>query len=63
MAIKEDMIVVGKAKYLHKTDEEYDYLMEDSSHKVKVSLTFTKSLEKNDLAKKGLTAFFRGIWS
>ena len=55
-------IVLGERKYRHRADNEYDYLVEDDD-KVKVHLTFTKNKEKNDWAKKGLKAFFRGIWS
>ena len=56
-------IVLGERKYRHRADNEYDYLVEDYDDKVKVHLTFTKNEEKNDWAKKGLKAFFRGIWS
>ena len=57
------IIILGETKYRHWTDKEYDYLVEDSDDKVKVHLKFTKNKEKNDWAKKGLKAFFRGIWS
>lgn len=68
MAITDDIgggktIILGETKYRHWADNEYDYLGEDSDDKVKVHLTFTKNKEKNDWAKKGLKAFFRGIWS
>lgn len=70
IAITEDIdggigkaIVFGETKYVHSADEENDYLLDDSDNKVKVNLTFSKSKVKNELAKKGLKAFFRGVWS
>ncbi|PLR98280.1 hypothetical protein CVD19_06465 [Bacillus sp. T33-2] len=56
-------IVFGKTKYIHKTDTEYDYLIDKSNNKVKVNLTFTKNKEKNEKAKEGLRKFFSGISS
>lgn len=54
-------IVFGNTRYLHKTDTEYDYLIDNSSNKIKVNLRFTKSKEKNERAKEGIRAFFSGI--
>lgn len=56
-------IALGETKYLHKMDKEYDYLIDNSNNKVKVNLRFTKSKDKNELAKKGIKAFFSGISS
>lgn len=56
-------IVLGNTKYLHKTDTEYDYLIDKSNNKVKVNLRFTKNKEKNEKAKEGLRIFFSGISS
>lgn len=58
---KLEEIVLGKVKYLHKTDNEYDYLIDNSKNKVKVNLKFTKNKEKNELALNGLKTFFTGI--
>lgn len=67
MAIKDggnrQEIAFGDTKYVHRADHEYDYLIDDSSNKVKVNLRFTKSKEKNEYAKKALKAFFRDSWS
>lgn len=54
-------IIFGDTKYLHKMDEEYDYLIDNSDNKVKVNLRFTKNPEKNEMAKNGLKVFFLGI--
>jgi hypothetical protein len=60
---KLDEIVFGNTTYLHKTDTEYDYLIDNSNNKIKVNLRFTKSKEKNEKAKEGIRAFFSGISS
>lgn len=58
-----DEFILGKIKYTHKTDEEYDYLIDNSNNKVKVNLKFTKNPAKNEEALKGLKVFFTGISS
>ncbi|WP_312098431.1 hypothetical protein [Niallia sp.] len=56
-------ITLGKTNYIHKTDEEYDYLINDSNNKIKITIKFTKDPEKNKLAMNGLKTFFTGISS
>lgn len=59
---KGKVIVWDTTGYQHRTDEEYDHLLEISDYKVKVTLKFAKSEARNEVARKGLKAFFRGIW-
>lgn len=54
-------VVLGRIMYLHKADEKYDYLMDNSDNKIKVNLIFTKNKEKNEMAKNGLKVFFSEI--
>ena len=59
---KGKVMVWDETAYRHRTDEDYDYLSEISDSKVKVTLKFAKSEARNEMARKGLKAFFRGIW-
>lgn len=54
-------IVFGETLYLHRMDEENDYLIDNSDNKIKVNLIFTKNREKNEMAKNGLKIFFSEI--
>lgn len=54
-------IIFGKRKYLHKTDDEYDYLIDNTNNKIKINLKFTKDTAKNEEAINGLKTFFTGI--
>ncbi|MGE7780661.1 hypothetical protein ACQKL0_11925 [Peribacillus sp. NPDC097264] len=59
---KGKLIIWDETEYQYRTDEEYDHLLEISDYKVKVTLKFAKSEARNEVARKGLKAFFRGIW-
>lgn len=54
-------IVIGGVKYLHKPDNEFDYLQDISENEVKIHLKFTKDQEKSNDAKNALKTFFLEI--
>lgn len=56
-------IVLGDIKYLHKADDEKDYLIDHSNNEVKINMSFSKNPEKNKKAKDGLKAFFKELYS
>ena len=58
---QQNEIIFGGTKYIHKTDTEFDYLIDNSDNGVKVNLKFSKDKEKNLVAKNGLKTFFSRI--
>ncbi len=56
-------IVLGGKKYLHKADNEKDYLIDNSDNKVKINITFSKDKQKNKEAIDGLKKFFTELYS
>jgi len=56
-------VTLGKTKYLHKTDNEKDHLIDKSNNLVKVNITFSKNPIKNKKAKDGVKAFFSELYS
>ncbi len=54
-------INIGGMKYLHKSDDKFDCLMDISNNIVKIHLKFTKDQEKRKQAKNGLKTFFQEI--
>lgn len=50
-------ITFGGSKYLHSSDDEYDYLF-GSENGVKVTLKFSKDKERNEKAMEGIKTFF-----
>lgn len=56
-------IVLGKTKYLYKTDNEKDYLIDDSNNKIKINISFTRDAAKNKEAIDGLKKFFTELYS
>lgn len=50
-------VMFGGRKYLHTSDEEYDYLV-GIDNGIKVILEFTKDKEKNKKALEGIKTFF-----
>lgn len=56
-------IVLGKTKYLHKADDEKDYLIDNSNNEVKINISFSRNPAKNKKAHDGLKAFFTELYS
>lgn len=52
------VIMLGDSKYLHSSDEEFDYLVGEPENGVSVTLKFTKDEKKNEEALEGLKIFF-----
>lgn len=50
-------VIFGDCKYLHTSDEEYDYLI-GQDNGIKIILEFTKDEEKNQKALEGIETFF-----
>ncbi|MFC5541386.1 MAG: hypothetical protein C0P75_003375 [Bacilli bacterium] len=51
-------MVIGGVKYLHKSDDGFDYLTDLSDNEVKIHLKFTKDEEKRKEARNALKTFF-----
>lgn len=49
---------IGGVKYLHKLNDQFDYLIDRSNNGVKIHLKFTKDQEKRNEAKNALKTFF-----
>ncbi|MEG0498050.1 MAG: hypothetical protein RR541_08655 [Carnobacterium sp.] len=54
-------IDIGGVTYLHKPDDNFDYLKDISENEVKIHLKFTKDREKRKEAKNALKTFFLEI--
>lgn len=51
-------VTLGDKKYLHTSDEEWDYLVRTTDKGMKITLKFTKDEEKNKEALEGIKTFF-----
>ena len=54
-------IDIGGVMYLHKPDDNFDYLQDISENEVKIHLKFTKDREERKEAKNALKTFFLEI--
>jgi hypothetical protein len=53
---------IGGVKYLHKPDDQFDYLTDISDNEVKIHLKFTKDQEKRKESTNALKTFFLEIF-
>ena len=53
---------LGGVKYLHKSDDQFNYLKDISKNEVKIHLKFTKDPEKRSEAQHALKTFFFEIF-
>jgi hypothetical protein len=56
-------VFLGDTKYIYKSDEKKDYLIDNSNNKIKINISFSKNSENNKKAKDGLKAFFSELYS
>lgn len=56
-------IVLGETKYVHKSNDEKDYLIDQSKNGVKINFSFSKDSAKNKEAIDGLKKFFTELYS
>lgn len=51
-------VILGDTKYLHTSDEEWDYLVTTTDNGIKVTLKFTKDEEESKKAMEAIKRFF-----
>lgn len=60
---KKGEVILGETRYIYKSDEDKDYLVDNSNNRIRINLSFSKNPEKNKKAKDGLKVFFTELYS
>lgn len=56
-------VFLGNKKYLYKSEDGKDCLLDHSDNGVKINISFSKNPEKNSKAREGLKHFFTDLYS